>query len=430
MAAAIQFEHVSKRYRIGKGRTSLREAIAGLPHRLVGHRRSGSLDSDELWALRDVSFQLQPGETLGIIGANGAGKTTVLKLLSGITRPTEGRISVAGRIGALIELGAGFHPDLTGRENIYLNGTILGLRRKEVDALRDKMVEFSGLTRFIDTPVKRYSSGMYARLAFSVAAHTHADILLVDEVLSVGDTAFQAKCVERMKEMQQQGTTIVFVSHNLMAVSGLCQKGLLIHQGRAQVFGPTETAIRAYTDIVHAVSQAELKTNLAEPISGAGYGVDITDVVLVGSDGNPRDVFTIGEALIVRIAYNAWRRIERPVFAIRLVRSDGLNCCSGTSKRGGMDIDIMEGQGMVEVELEQVSLAPGLYQVGTQIWDYEMIQPYVSAMRRLLRVEAEALNSHNNYGVFVPQLTWKMLRQAGERKSQGQRPFAQKKDEP
>jgi ABC-type polysaccharide/polyol phosphate transport system ATPase subunit len=408
MTTALQFDHVSKLYHIGAGRASLREALTRLPRRWLGRKRTNDHDPTEFWAMRDVSFEIGQGEALGIIGPNGAGKTTMLKLLSGITRPTEGRITVNGRIGALIELGAGFHPDLTGRENVYLNATILGLRHKEVDALFDEIVEFSGLRRFIDTPVKRYSSGMYARLGFSVAAHVNADILLVDEVLSVGDTAFQAKCVERMKHMRKQGTTVVFVSHNLMAVGGLCQKGLLMNQGRLEVFGPTEAAIRAYTNVVHAASETELKKNLSEPAAGGGYGVDITSVELIGRAGKVQDVFMMGEPLTIRIAYHAHRRIERPVFAIGLVRSDGLNCCSGTSKLSGTDIEAIEGAGVVEVQFDQVNLIPSVYQVGTLIWDYEMIQPYVFTMNQLFRVDAENPNIDNNYGVFVPNLTWRL----------------------
>ena len=406
MAAVIRFEHVSKRYRIGAARTSLREAIAAVPRRLAGYDRGRSSDPDELWALHDVSFELERGEALGIIGPNGAGKTTALKLLSGITRPTQGHITVAGRIGALIELGAGFHPDLTGRENIYLNATILGLRRREVDALLDRIIEFSELRRFMETPVKRYSSGMYARLAFAVAAHVRADILLIDEVLSVGDTAFQAKCVERMKQLQAQGATIVFVSHNLMAVGGLCRKGLLMNRGHVEVLGSTEAAIRAYTDGVHSGSLAGSNENEPAPVLAAGYGVDITDVVLVARDGKPRDVFLMGEPLIVRITYLARRRIERPVFAIGLVRSDGLNCCAGTSKLSGVDIASIEGPGVVEAELDHVTVIPGVYQVGALIWDHEMIRPYVSTTNRLLRVDSATPNIGGTYGVFVPDLKW------------------------
>jgi len=409
MAAVIGFEQVSKRYRIGAGRTSLREAIATLPRRVAGIDRALARDPNDLWALRDVSFELQRGDALGIIGANGAGKTTALKLLSGITRPTHGRVTIAGRVGALIELGAGFHPDLTGRDNVYLNATILGLRRREVDRLLDRIVAFSELSQFMDTPVKRYSSGMYARLAFAVAAHVHADVLLVDEVLSVGDTAFQAKCVARMKEIQKQGTTIVFVSHNLMAVGGLCQKGLLLNRGRVQVAGSADEAIRAYAEGVRAGAHADLKHKVTGRVQATGHGVDITEVVLLGDDGRPRDVFLMGEPLTIRVGYHARHRIERPVFAIGLVRADGLNCCAGTSRLSGMDIESIEGPGIVEVKFDEVNVIPGVYQVNTLIWDHEMIRPHVSAMSQVLRVDSATPHIGSNYGVFVPHLTWSML---------------------
>jgi lipopolysaccharide transport system ATP-binding protein len=412
----IEFEHVSKRYRIGAGRGSLRETLASVPRRLLGGARRNDQQPDEqdFWALRDVSFELKKGEALGVIGPNGAGKTTILKMLSGITRPTSGRANVVGRIGALIELGAGFHPDLTGRENVYLNATILGLRRREVDALFDDIVEFAGLRRFIDTPVKRYSSGMYARLGFAVAAHVRADVLLVDEVLSVGDTGFQARCVERMKCLQADGATIVFVSHNLMAVGGLCQKGLLMSGGQVQVYGPVSDAIRAYADVMHTAAQASMKQTVvagdAQPAPSAdSYGVEITDVKLFGPDGTSRDTVFMGESLTMRITYHAKQRIPRPVFAIGIVRSDGLNCCSGTSKLGGMEVPYIEGHGTVEVTLDQMQLIPGVYQLGVLVWDYEMIQPYVFTMNQVFRVDSNLLNIDNNYGVFVPNLAWRQL---------------------
>ena len=205
-----------------------------------------SLDRQEFWALQDVSFYVERGEAFGIIGSNGAGKSTILKLLSGIMRPTSGSICVKGRLSALIEISAGLHPDLTGRENIYLNGTILGLKRPEIRARFDEIVAFSGLEEFIDTPVKRYSSGMHARLGFSVAAHVDPDILVVDEVLSVGDLAFQRKCMERMDAVLKRGTTVVFISHNLTTVASLCVRSLLLERGRTVAMGPSEEVIRAY----------------------------------------------------------------------------------------------------------------------------------------------------------------------------------------
>src|SRR5262245_49533902 len=227
----LEVQAVSKKFRRGELYDSLRDLIPAVTSRLFHTRRTEALEQREFWAVRDVSFSVERGEAFGIIGANGAGKSTILKLLTGIMRPTMGSIRVAGRVSALIEVSAGFHPDLTGRENVYLNGAILGMSRDEIRRRFDAIVEFSGLEEFIDTPVKRYSSGMFARLGFSVAAHVDPDVLLVDEVLSVGDYLFQRKCVERMNEVIAGGATVIFVSHNLQAVANLCPRSLLLERG-------------------------------------------------------------------------------------------------------------------------------------------------------------------------------------------------------
>jgi len=243
---AVRMEHVSKRFRKGELYDSLRDLIPALTGRILGR----SLDHDalkrEFWALQDVSFEIRKGESFGIVGANGAGKSTVLKLISRIMKPTSGSVEIHGRLSALIEVSAGFHPDLTGRENIYLNGTILGMSRREIASRFDEIVEFSGLADFLDTPVKRYSSGMYARLGFSVAAHVNPDVLIVDEVLSVGDYVFQRKCVERMKEVIRSGATVLFVSHNLKTVTEFCQRCLLLDRGRMLMTGSPTEVIQSY----------------------------------------------------------------------------------------------------------------------------------------------------------------------------------------
>jgi lipopolysaccharide transport system ATP-binding protein len=242
----LDVQGVFKKFRRGELYNSLRDLVPALARRLVRDEDTQELDEREFWALQNVSFSVQRAEAFGIIGANGAGKSTILKLLTGIMRPTEGSIRAAGRISALIEIGAGFHPDLTGRENIYLNGAILGMTRNEINRRFDAIVAFSGLEKFIDTPVKRYSSGMYARLGFSVAAHVDPEVLIVDEVLSVGDYLFQLKCAERMNSVIASGATVVFVSHNLHAVANLCQRSLLLEGGKVQTIGPTAEVISTY----------------------------------------------------------------------------------------------------------------------------------------------------------------------------------------
>src|SRR5918911_660214 len=263
-AAAVELDNVSKRYVIGP-----RAGVFG-----SGKRR------EELWALRDLSLRVEAGESVGLIGHNGAGKTTVLRLLAGITRPTRGQVRTRGRLASLINLGAGFHPELTGRENIFLNGVILGLSRREVKARFDEIVDFADLGPYIDTPLKRYSSGMYARLGFAVAAHVDPDVLLVDEVLSVGDVAFQDRSIRKMLSFREGGRAILFVSHNLSAVEMMCQRVVWLDHGSVRMHGPTAEVVQAYLDHVDEslVSDAALDVEDDGP-------VEVREVSLHRADG-------------------------------------------------------------------------------------------------------------------------------------------------
>jgi lipopolysaccharide transport system ATP-binding protein len=257
---AIRVENVSKRYRIGVRNThrTLREALVNSARRSVQglrmlmHGRNGHQPEDTFWALKNVSFEVKQGEVLGIIGRNGAGKSTLLKLLSRITEPTEGRIEGYGRVGSLLEVGTGFHPELTGRENIYLNGAILGMKKAEIDRKFDEIVAFAEIAQFLDTPVKRYSSGMYVRLAFAVAAHLEPEILIVDEVLAVGDVAFQKKCLGKMGDVAKEGRTVLFVTHNMGAMQALCSRGILLKQGTIltddTAIGAVSTYLRGFEE--------------------------------------------------------------------------------------------------------------------------------------------------------------------------------------
>ncbi len=242
----IDFNSVSKRYKLGFKKDALRDAIPNFFKSPFKKQHKHLEHPEYLWALKDVNFQIKKGEFLGIIGPNGAGKSTILKVISKITRPTQGSVSMNGRVGALIEIGAGFHPDLTGRENIYLNGSILGLRKREIDEKFDNIVKFSELEQFIDTPVKRYSSGMYVRLGFSVAAHLDPDILLIDEVLAVGDMSFQEKCLNRIRQLKKNNTTVVFISHNLDSVQKVCTRAIYLNKGQIISEGETERTIEDY----------------------------------------------------------------------------------------------------------------------------------------------------------------------------------------
>jgi lipopolysaccharide transport system ATP-binding protein len=251
---AISVERLGKQYRIGHAAQrpdNVRAAVGSFVTAPFAYLRSRLREpsADELfWALKDVSFEVKSGEVLGIIGRNGAGKSTLLKILSRITEPTEGCAKVYGRVGSLLEVGTGFHPELTGRENIYLNGAILGMKRAEIDKKFDEIVDFSGVEKFLDTPVKRYSSGMYVRLAFAVAAHLEPEILIVDEVLAVGDAEFQKKCLGKMGEASQEGRTVIFVSHNMVAVQFLCQRAIWLHEGSIAAASTVETVIKKYVD--------------------------------------------------------------------------------------------------------------------------------------------------------------------------------------
>jgi homopolymeric O-antigen transport system ATP-binding protein len=243
---AIEVEHLSKRYFLGEhhgGRGTLKDAVAGSARRLL--RRESRRALEELWSLQDVSLVAREGEAIGLVGRNGAGKSTLLRIISRITEPTSGTVRTRGRVGALLEVGTGFHPELTGRENVYLNGAILGIRRREIDKRFDEIVDFAGVERFLDTPVKRYSSGMYLRLAFAVAAHLDAEIMVVDEVLAVGDAEFQRKCLGKMSALGRDGKTVIFVSHNLGAITTLCRAAVWLDQGIVKAQGAAAEIVEA-----------------------------------------------------------------------------------------------------------------------------------------------------------------------------------------
>jgi ABC-2 type transport system ATP-binding protein/lipopolysaccharide transport system ATP-binding protein len=288
----VQFEHVSKKYVLG-ARANAREALVAAARSLV---RRGGEPARELWSLRDVSFSVADGEALGIVGRNGAGKSTILKILTGITAPTSGVSRTRGRVAALLEVGTGFHQELTGRENVYLNGAILGMSRRDIARAFEAIVDFSGVERFLDTPVKRYSSGMYLRLAFAVAAHLEPDVLIVDEILAVGDVEFQRKCLGRMEQAEQEGRTVIFVSHDLDTLSRLCRKAMWMETGQIRAAGSSENIIREYL----ASGLVAAKSGRALISSGP---VTVHDVRVLSKRGPDNGVLLRDDALQIKVAF-------------------------------------------------------------------------------------------------------------------------------
>jgi lipopolysaccharide transport system ATP-binding protein len=321
MTTAIRVEGVAKQYRLGQYQAAygtLRESLVHAGRRLTG--REHRTAAKDIWALKDVSFSVEEGEVLGIIGRNGAGKSTLLKILTRITTPTEGRIEMRGRTGSLLEVGTGFHPELTGRENIYLNGSILGMKRREIEARYDAIVEFSGVERFIDTPVKRYSSGMYVRLAFSVAAHLEPEILLVDEVLAVGDAEFQRRCLGRMEELGSSGRTVVYVTHMLPTIAQLCDRAIQIDSGRVVADGPPADVIAGY---LHATHSAGTERVWEEATAPGNDTAKIFAVRALPHEDMPPGVVDVRRPIGIEIEFHVFRG-DKPVFPkIKVLDKEG-----------------------------------------------------------------------------------------------------------
>jgi lipopolysaccharide transport system ATP-binding protein len=368
---ALEFNHIWKKFKRGEKYDSLRDLIPAMTKRLFSGNLRGELQEKEFWALRDVSFEVKRGEALGIIGPNGAGKSTILKLLSGILRPNKGDMRVNGRLSALIEVGAGFHPDLTGRENIYLNGSILGMKKKEIYDKFEGIVSFSELEEFIDTPVKRYSSGMYARLGFSVAAHMEPDILLVDEVLSVGDSSFQARCIEKIRSLRASGVTIIFISHNMEAVLDLCTRTILLFKGSVIAVGSTEDIIKQYRkgSWQNLAIEHEDRDRKSNPIK-------IKSVSFLDHEGHEKLAFRTGDKIVIRIFLAANERISRPVLGVALYNTRGFCVYGHNSKVDRYELGDIYGRNEVEIEYEKMELQSGTYLLTVGIFDSLGINAY------------------------------------------------------
>jgi lipopolysaccharide transport system ATP-binding protein len=358
MSVAIRVEGLSKKYVLGSASSGggLRHAIEDAvkaPFRLIGGKKKPAAQDNEFWALRDVSFEINRGEVVGIIGRNGAGKSTLLKTLSRITEPTTGRIGIKGRIASLLEVGTGFHPELSGRENIYLNGAILGMTRAEIRRKFDEIVEFAEVAKFLDTPVKRYSSGMYVRLAFAVAAHLEPEILVVDEVLAVGDAQFQQKCLGKMQEVStQQGRTVLFVSHAMHSVRALCNTGILLDQGRVEKRGDIAEVLAAYSGRTAATAAGEvLATNRA-----AGVSLVSASVSQEGDDGT----------LLVSAHFELSRPVPNAGLGVHIETSGGFELCDLRPETSGLRFGDRSGTLKIEFELPDLAsrLGAGTYVLG------------------------------------------------------------------
>ncbi len=365
---ALAFEAVSKRFTIHHERArSLQDAVLRV-FRPRGWR-------EEFWALRDVSFAVAPGEALGVIGTNGSGKSTLLKLATRLLAPTCGRVRVAGRVAALLELGAGFHPELTGRDNIYLNASILGIPRRRVDACFADIVAFAGLERFVDTPVKRYSSGMQARLGFAIAVHVEPDVLLLDEVLAVGDLQFQERCLERIRALHAEGRTIILVSHDLGAVTQFCTRALWLHEGAVRALGPPAEVVAAYRRYLLGTDGADA---IEDPPRGRRWGsgdVRLAAVELCDGTGRPTRRFVTGQPLVVRLRYEARRRVLRPVFGVAIY-AGGLQVTGPNTRVDGCPVPQVEGAGEVVYRIPALPLLPGTYTLSAAVYDEHELHPF------------------------------------------------------
>lgn len=360
MAYSVLVENVSKQFRLGMSEQygMLREALVNGVKRLF----SGTARKEDiLFALNNVSLEIKVGEVVGLIGRNGAGKSTLLKILSRISYPTSGRVTVNGRVASLLEVGTGFHEELTGRENVYLNGSILGMTKKQVEAKFDAIVEFSGVERFIDTPIKRYSTGMRLRLGFAVAAHLDPEVLLVDEVLAVGDAGFQKKCLNTMEDLRSGGRTVVFVSHNMAAVENLCTRCIWIDGGRVREDGDPRTVIQSYMATFAGVQQAAADLSAITPRQGSGEA-RYTRAELLGKDGQAQSVTLSGESLVLRLHYEASKSLPHPDFVVRLHSEMGTLITETGTWHHGIDIpEVPQGKGFVDLEIESLNLLPGSY---------------------------------------------------------------------
>ncbi|HJT77939.1 MAG TPA: ABC transporter ATP-binding protein [Gemmataceae bacterium] len=380
MKPAIRASKVSKQYSIGtrnaRDYRTLREAItdaATLPlrrlHRWGTRAKTAEAVGNTIWSLKDVSFEIQPGEVVGIIGRNGAGKSTLLKVLSRITEPTSGRVELRGRVGSLLEVGTGFHHELTGRENIYLNGAILGMTRREIARKFDEIVAFAEIEKFLDTPAKRYSSGMYMRLGFAVAAHLDPEILLVDEVLAVGDVAFQKKCLGKMREVGRSGRTVLFVSHDMAAVLNLCARGIVLQGGEVVYAGNATDAVKCYLENAGTDRGADINLE-NHPSRRRWCQPYIRGVRLLNRDGLPTDRFLCGEAMTVEVRCDPVKPVADPQIGIGVHDWMGMRIFTVATYLSNSSLPPLEGPSTFRCHVDELPLVPGRYALSFHLGHY------------------------------------------------------------
>lgn len=398
---AIKVDHVSKKY-VKSLKRSMLYGVSDIARNSFGlSSRPERLRKNEFWAVDDVSFEVKKGETLGIIGPNGSGKTTLLKMLNGIFWPNKGKISVQGKVGALIAVGAGFHPLLTGRENVYLNGAILGMKKEEIHKKFKDIVDFAEIGDFIDAPVKYYSSGMFVRLGFSVAVHCDPDVLLVDEVLAVGDSNFRQKCIGKMADIMKAGKTIVLVTHDMNMARVTCQSGVFLNSGKIITAGGMEDAIRTYQNVVSYQNMADLKNKVKE--EDKSTAVSLLEVKLMDKYGREKTEFSTFEEMRIKFIYQARRSIPNPTFGSSIHGYGGLICYGSTTKIDKLSFDKIEGLFKVELTYEALPLLPGSYSLTTGIWEREKMIPIF----RQSNVAAFRIKSGvGDHGLFYMKHKW------------------------
>ena len=370
----IKVEHVSKKFCKSLVR-SMWYGLKDITRNTLGlSSHSYKLRKGEFWAVDDVSFEIRRGELLGLIGPNGSGKTTLLKMLNGIFWPDKGKITIKGRVGALIEVGAGFHPNLTGKENIYVNGAILGMTKEEIDEKYDDIVKFADIGDFINTPVKYYSSGMYVRLGFAVAIHCDTDILLIDEVLAVGDSAFRTKCLRKMHELKnKEDLTIIMVSHHLFSIEKFCETGIFLNKGKIQSHGEVHKALGAYqTFVIEAIKNQVDYSELIRGMSHYTKDIEITNVKCLNQDGREQLEFSHGDTVGIRVEYKVNTTVNNPIFLIIIYNNDGLRICDFGTIIDDIQLQSIQDDGAIEVWIDSIPLLLSKYYVYVSVQDSTM----------------------------------------------------------